>query len=348
MPVAHPQASVTAGFFNWDAVHYQGVALHGYPPGSPTTSPFFPLYPLLGRAVSFLPGFTYERAALLVSWVALVAATAGVIRLANDVFPVSQAKRAGWFLCWFPASVFLIAGYAESLFIALSVWALVALYAKRPWTAAVLFALAGATRPEGALLAIAILIWAILETPRRYFRALALIVVAELGFVAFSFFQWVNFGHPLEFLLAQHDWNRETTWPLHTLLWSLTEIFEGHITGPTGASAAAGNETAAFLIDDLAIVGAVGAFALLLYLGRRRRDFIWLLLPSLLVLVGIVSNGPSGLSPESAVRYVMCLPPIYLLPGLIKRESLWTALLLASASMAVVFQVVFNLGGWFT
>jgi hypothetical protein len=66
------------------------------------------------------------------------------------------------------------------------------------------------------------------------------------------------------------------------------------------------------------------------------------------LLALIVSNGPSGESPEVAARNVLCLMPLYLLPCMIKRRQLWTVLLVASVALAILFQMVFNLGGWLT
>lgn len=348
-PVAHPSTSLTSGFFNWDAgVFYRLIALHGYPPSLPAASSFFPLYPLLGRAAGYLFG-TYERGALVVSWVALCFAAVGVQRLTAAVFPGSRALRSSLLLCWFPASVFLIAGYPESLFIALSVWVLVFLSAGRPWPAAACAGLAGLARPEGAVLGLAVVIWALVQPERRYGRTAVLAGVSELGFAGFSGYEWAHYGNPLEVLVVQHDlWHRHTTWPFHTVVWSLGQIVGGHITGPGGLAPGAGATEAALLLDDAAIVGVAIALVVLAVAGWRRAEFLWLLVPSALVFVGIASNGPSGLSPEAAVRYTMSLPALYLLPAVIRRPSVWSALLMASAAVGILFQVTYNLGGWFT
>lgn len=348
-PVAHPTASLTGGFFNWDAgVFYRLIALHGYPKSLPAASSFFPLYPLLGRGVGFALG-SYERGALAVSWVALGFAAVGVMRLTAAVFPASRPLRSSWLLCWFPASVFLIAGYPESLFLALTTWTLVFLLRGRPWLAGVCAGLAGLARPEGAVLGLAVMIWVLLPGRPRRWRVVPLAAVAESGFGAFSLYQWIHYGDPLEVLKVQHDlWHRDTTWPFHTLVWSLGQIVGGHVTGPGGLAPGAGATEAALLLDDAAIVAVAATLVVLAVVGRRRRDFLWLVVPSALVFVAIVSNGPSGLSPEAAVRYVMSLPAIYLLPGLIRRDATWTALLVTVAALGILFQVTYNLGGWFT
>jgi len=58
---------------------------------------------------------------------------------------------------WFPASVFLIAGYPESLFVALVAWTLYFVTRERYLVAAVLAGVCSASRMEGALLIVVIL-----------------------------------------------------------------------------------------------------------------------------------------------------------------------------------------------
>lgn len=342
--VPKPPSFLTRGFFNWDAVIYQLIAVHGYVRADPSLASFFPLYPELSKAIAHLPVLDYRAAALVVSWVALFFAAWGIVRLARNVLPGANGSRAAWLLCFAPASVFFVAGYADGLFVAFFVWSLVALSERRPWLAAGLSSGAGLTRPEGALLALGVVIWELIRQNRSYVRAVALLVVSELGTVAFSVFVWVRYDDPFEAVTAQRVyWHQRTTWPLHTVFWSIGQIVGGHVVGP-----GAGNIKADLVLDDAAIVGAIAGFAVLAYLGRKRRDFLWLLIPSALILLVIVTTGTYGKSPDSAARYVQCLPPLLLLPCYIRSERLWTAVIVVSAMIATFFGVVYNLGGWFT
>lgn len=343
LAVPGPHATVRDGFFSWDAAYYKLIAATGYPSTSPARTPFFPLYPALIRLVEDVTGLGYDAAALAVSWLALFVACWGLIRLARIVTPGGVAVRSAWALCWFPVSVFLIAGYAESLFVALFAWVLVLLAEDRPWPAAALACLAGLTRPEGALIGLAVLVWGLARPRRRLARTAATTALSELGFVGFSVFLWRRFGSPLAEFHVQRLWHRQATWPLHTVVWSLGQVLGGHLHGPGSA-----NTAAVFLVDDLAIVGAVAGVAYLAWRWRGRRDRWFVLAPTVALLVGVVSNGPYGVSPESAARYVLCLVPLYLLPTLLRRSWVWTAALVVTALSAVAFQVVFNLGGWLT
>lgn len=336
--------SGTGGLFSWDAFFYQSVATSGYPKDQPAWSPFFPLYPELARAVEHVGGIGYQWSALAVSWVSLFFATWGIVRLARHLVPEGVPARAGWLFVWFPASVFLIAGYAESTFIALFAWTLVALRERRPWWAAAAASLAALARPEGAAVGLAVLLWCLLEPRRRWLRTLLLTAASEVGFVVVTAFLWLRYGNPIEELRAQKYWGRAATWPFHPLIGSLQHLVDHDVTGPASA-----NITAVYLLDDASVVAAVVGFVVLVRWARHERDLWWMLAPALASMVGVVANGPvHGTSPESDVRYVLCLIPLYLVVARYRGERLWTAGLSSSVALAVVFQVLFNLGGWFT
>jgi hypothetical protein len=342
---ANPSTAGKAGMFPWDAAHYQSIASVGYPKGIPTLTPFFPLYPALGRGIESITGLGYQTAALIVSWACLFLATWGVVRLARNVLPASSVPaRAGWLLCFFPASVFLIAGYAESTYIALFAWTLVFLSERRPWWAAGAACLAGLTRPDGAAIGLAVLVWCLMQPERRWLRTVALVAISEIGFIAFSIFLWARFGDPTEEFYVQKFWMRHLTWPFHPLVWSLNQVFGAHLTGP-----AAGNLRADYLLDDVSVVFAVAGLVVLMAMARHQRDLWWMLAPMLVAMVVVVANGSNnGRSPESDVRYVLCMVPLYLLPARFGKETAWTVTIVASTVLAVLYQVIFNLGGWFT
>jgi hypothetical protein len=128
------------------------------------------------------------------------------------------------------------------------------------------------------------------------------------------------------------------------LVSSIREVFGDHLSGP-----AAGNIAADYVLDDALVVLALIGLLVLVNLARRRRDLWWMLLPAVIAFVGIVANGPvHGSSPESQERFVLCLVPLFLLPVRFGKERVWTATIVVSSMLAVVFQIIFNLGGWFT
>ncbi len=140
---------------HWDAVWYLGIAESGYPSADSPRAAFFPLYPLLTRAVAQAGGGS--RGALLlaayaVSLVALLAALVLLYRLAALELGRRLAAPTLLLLSVFPASLFLGAPYSESLYLLASVGAF---YAARTghWAwAGVAAAAASGTRSAGVLL----------------------------------------------------------------------------------------------------------------------------------------------------------------------------------------------------
>ena len=110
---------------------------------SPDVCGLLPVVPHLARAVTKVSTMATTQALLAVSWISLFFAVWGVMRLTALIFPGTKAWRSGTLLAFFPVSVFLLAGYAESLYMALVAWALVALVERRPWLAATLNRLRG-------------------------------------------------------------------------------------------------------------------------------------------------------------------------------------------------------------
>jgi Mannosyltransferase (PIG-V) len=153
----------------WDSAWYLVIAHFGYRPdfGSFTASrtAFFPLYPLLLRAVAWL-GTPLVLAGVLISMLAFALALYGVHRLttlelgaaaATDSARrrVPEAARLAVALSAFaPMAVYFSAVYTESLYMALSVGVFWSARQGRWAWAGVLGALAAATRSTGIVLAL--------------------------------------------------------------------------------------------------------------------------------------------------------------------------------------------------
>ena len=116
----HPSLDM---WIRWDSVWYLRIAHDGYPAG-PTEGQssygFFPLYPLLIKAVHGL-GSSRQVSALLVSNVALCVACFFLYRLARLSFDEPCARRSIKYLFLFPSAFILSGAFSESVFLALSV-----------------------------------------------------------------------------------------------------------------------------------------------------------------------------------------------------------------------------------
>jgi hypothetical protein len=150
---------VHEGLLGWDAGWYRSIAQHGYAGAGHLSLRFFPLVPLLTRAVSYVPGVGFGASLIVV---ANVSSLVGVVLLAvlarRETGDDALARRAAWLMCLAPAAFTQVMGYAEGTLLALSVGTLLALRARAWWWAAALGLLAGATRPVGVLLVVPALI----------------------------------------------------------------------------------------------------------------------------------------------------------------------------------------------
>ena len=222
-----------APWHRWDAPHYTDIAVWGYMAHDPGTLSypgygqvypgdldlyivFFPLYPWLVGAVTFVSGQPI-LAAFLVSTVASLFVAPITYRLiAADLGHRVGLWGAG-FLLVFPTAYFLHIGYTESLFLALSFGALWLARIDRWWAAAVLGTLAGMTRVNGLVLVPALAVEAYLQwraTGRVRVGQLAAIGAAGIGFAIYLALNLAVYGDPFAFREIQLDhWYKELSWP---------------------------------------------------------------------------------------------------------------------------------------
>jgi hypothetical protein len=201
---------------HWDTGHYMRIATIGYTADRPDTHAFFPLYPLLLRAVDWvLPGPTLA-ATLLLANVLLVPALAVLHRFVTRTLDRPLADRTLLVLMAWPAAFFLSAGYNASLFLLLSVSVLYCLHRRAWWWAGLLGGLASATRLAGVLLVLAFAVEYLRVRGWRW-RSVrwdaAAVLVVPVGVVAFAAYCWIALDDPLAFSRAQDHWGRRLAAP---------------------------------------------------------------------------------------------------------------------------------------
>jgi hypothetical protein len=140
----------------FDTLWYLHIAQHGY--DRPMAVIFYPLYPGVIRGFGWL--VPPMAGALLVSSVAAFFFLWGLLQLAPEDLSARGRVFLMLLIAVWPTSFILFGGYAESLTLALIVWAIV--FARRGswWAAAVCGALAGAARPSGVLVVIPLVVMA--------------------------------------------------------------------------------------------------------------------------------------------------------------------------------------------
>ena len=306
-----PDHPALDGWVRWDASHYIAVARFGYgDPASPSPDGgigFFPLYPLLLRAIGFVTGQSDSNAGLAVIGIGLsnlffLISVWLFARLATELLPVDLARWAGRLFAVAPFAYFYSAAYTESLFvleILAALW-----YARRDqwWRAAIVAAFASATRLVG-LAVIGGLLYGAWRARRQLPELVGLAAVGASGFVAFLLYLWVRFGDPLAYFKTQEEWG---DWRDH--VWFYVELF---VTRPR--ESLGGDPRHLVIIGNVAL--ALVCLALLPTVVRR-------LEPAIAGITVLLVVGQFAITWVSLGRYLMPAIGVYLAAAiLVHREA---------------------------
>ena len=198
-----------------DAWFYHRIAMTGYEPPTPDGAPkntwaFFPVYPLLIRALGGGGDTSFAIVAVLTSNIAFLAALFAVAA-AGRAFGTSDddVERAAWYLALFPTSYFFSLPMTESLFLLLSATSFLAAARQRWWAAGLLSGFAAATRVVGICLLPALLLLP-LQRRRRMTKQQLWLAIIPIGLFAFAGYLYARTGDPLAFVHAQTLWGRTT------------------------------------------------------------------------------------------------------------------------------------------
>jgi len=227
-PTSHPWINMLS---RWDAGWYLEIARDGYryEPGVPSNAAFFPLYPLLIRAVHallLLPenDYWWLVIAIAISNVALLIALTYFRALLAMDFGEDLISRTITYLLIFPTTFFFSGVYSESLFLALTVAAFYYARTNRWLLACILAALATLTRSQGMILALPLLIEYFRErnfSLRKVGWDIAAFALIPAALFAFALFLKLKFGSWTVMFDVQNTWGRHLMWPWHPLAWFL-------------------------------------------------------------------------------------------------------------------------------
>jgi Mannosyltransferase (PIG-V) len=191
----------------FDTLWFLRIAEHGY--DRPMAVIFYPAYPVAIRLVSaMMPAMA---AALLVSTVAAFFFLWGMLRLGNELSQVAKLRTL-LLVCVWPTSFVLFAGYAESLTLALVVWAVIFGREARWEAATVCGLLAGAARPSGVLVFVPL---AVLAVCSRQMRSLV-VALTPLGLL--GYWGWLRWSGRLSVVEAYRLYQGMTMVPPWTAL----------------------------------------------------------------------------------------------------------------------------------
>jgi hypothetical protein len=201
---------------NW----YEGIAAHGYP--HVYMYNWFPGYPAAMDAIAWIPGIGVNGAGPIVTIIAGLVAAAGLARLGVTL---TGDRRTGLLMValWAvaPGSIVLMMTYAEALFCALAVWALVALTERR-WVSAGILTMAAGTVRSTAIALVAVVAVAALAAlgqsarTRSWtagsWRQVIAVLLAPLGLVAFWAFVAVRSRLPGGWLSTEKNVGMSVDW----------------------------------------------------------------------------------------------------------------------------------------
>lgn len=341
--------ALLAPALRWDSNWYVDLASHGYRQEAVEPA-FFPLYPLLMRALGELTT-SVVAAGMLISLVAFAGSLVLLGRLTELELGADAARRSIVLVAFFPTALFFSAVYTEALFLVLELGAFYAARRGRWGWAGVLGALGSATRNTGALLAPALLVlylygprsdrppdapgsardpssWLARLRPRYRLRPDALWIAAvPLGLLAYLGYMQAHFGDWLAPLHAQEHFQRSFEGPLSALWLGAAKAWEGFagVLGGDQPVGPAARKIAQFALACAAVGAAIGVL-------RRLPAAYGVYAVAALVPILSFPYPPGPLA--SSARYVAVIFPLFM----------WLAWRLSDRRLYAAVVTVFALG----
>lgn len=313
----------------WDGRWYGGIVTNGYQysdaPGTLNSINFFPLYPMVSAAVTWLAGIDPFVAMLLVANACSVIAVLLLARFVKDEIGEDAVLPTVCLFSFFPSSMFLSAAYSESLCLVFVLLSLMLMARGSFLPSAAMAGVALAARSTSIVLLPIVLMEVWLKGTGRLPGRLPKLVVCGLlaasGLLAYSAYLWIMFGHPLAFIGSQDVFHSK---PLSARVMSaltLGAFRQGEWT-----------EAVQFVVFLALTFGAFLKlrFSLALYgLGS-------LVMPY--VLDGIT---------RSTGRYLLVSIPAFMVLGLICRTRPWLTLALTGLCAALLLRKTAMFSQWY-
>ena len=335
MPFAAAKFAET--FAAWDSGWYFEIARRGYFVNTEGQNAiaFFPLYPLLMRAVAWPFGGSGRAlwiAGIALSYACLFLGLVVLHRLTSERFANREAaRRTVLYVSVFPFAYFFTQVYTESLFLFLSVGAVAAATASRWGLAGGLGFLVALTRPNGVLIAVPLGLLALAGSPRprQLARRAAAVAMVVAGLGVHSAFAYRLTGDPLGWLHAQDAWGYTLGNRPWVELMRMLDGLERH--GPYGY----------FFSDPLAPYYFLHGTVALAMIALVPTVFVRLGLPlgayvAVTVYVPLTGNGLEGIG-----RYAATLFPVFMLLGSVTSRRAHEALLIIGALVLSLLAALF-------
>lgn len=315
------RSPVDDGLIPWDGAWYRDLASLGYgSPGLEEGIRFFPLWPLVGRAL----GAVGDRPDIaLVATANLLALVAGMLmhRVAlQETDDAETSSRIVRLFSLFPSAFVLALGYSEALFLTLGIGFVLCARARNWWTTALLGFGAGLTRPVGALLALPAAVRAAGSDPRSP-KAWLAVASAPLGTACFLFWAERTQGGWRVPIDAQTELRGSVVEPI-------TRISRALVDGADGDAGELLHGGAAVVLVVLLIVSV-----------RRLSADLWVYALASTVLLFAAANL------NSMERYALSVFPLVIAAGIVSRAGILRRWLPTASAVAMTSLTILALTG---
>jgi Gpi18-like mannosyltransferase len=309
----------------WDSAFYATILYEGYNYNNGTAN-FYPLYPLIAKALTILLGIDGLLALIVVANVAAILSVLLLFKYVRHDHGDEVALLTIAFLSFFPTSLFLSAGYTESLALLSILCCFIFLKREQFILAAAFAGLASATRSTGLVL-LPVIIWELwckfAADYRRFFSyALLCSIIATSGLCLYMLYLWSAFGSPFMFVTAHAEWENGDGWIGHNFISAL--LLKGFF--PTQLS-----------VHNLFDVWFFLLFLTLILVHRK-----WL--PSSLYLFALgvlmlpyltLTGGPSKFT--GMTRYILLAFPVFIVMAKLCKGRLWLVQCITGLFAAMLF-----------
>ncbi|HEV2426747.1 MAG TPA: mannosyltransferase family protein [Acidimicrobiales bacterium] len=317
----------------WDGKWFLRAAIHGWPAPMPrvdghltgSTIAFFPLFPLLLRALHAVTGLSDAVVGLWVSAVTGLAATMGVGALTRSYADDDSARRATLLVALSPGAFVFSLIYNEGFVIGLAAIGLWALIRERWWLAAVAGAVGTAMSPVGLVFLVPAAWVAIVQLRQRQYGALVVPVATPLGAAAWLGYLWAHDGTPRAWSLTER-----AGWHSYASLAYPFRIIGKFVTNPVSPT----------MTGQLLVIGTVVTVAGLVVVWKERPPAPIAIYAFAAAAVFVVAE-PVGLRP----RFVMLVFPIAMAVATRYRGRVFAAIATASA-LGLVLMTIEELHSW--
>jgi len=197
--------------YRWDSQWYAGISSNNWYKTNANSPAFYPLFPLIIHATTYVTGNNVVIAAFVVNFIATGIAFCflGLIVL-EFTKNTSLALRSVLFFAAFPAAFYMHVMYSEAIFCALGFAAFYYALRRRWLICCLLLALSIVTRLPGALFALACFIEYLRSVNYSYKKVglnILYFAITPLGFLAYAYYLYKLYGSPLYMFKAYHVGN---------------------------------------------------------------------------------------------------------------------------------------------